>query len=63
MLNNLISNPHHYTTPKARETNTKASVNVCTNSNTFRDMFMSVSTAGREAFAVLEKIGGVPSRR
>ena len=36
MLNDLILNPH---TPKARETNTKASVN--TNSNSFRDMFMA----------------------
>ena len=26
MLNNMISIPHHYTAPKARETNTKASV-------------------------------------
>ena len=26
MLNNLISNSHHYTAPKVRETNTKASV-------------------------------------
>ena len=39
MLNNLISNPHHYTAPKARETNTKAIVN--TNSNSVRDMFMT----------------------
>ena len=39
MLNNLISNPHHYTAPNARKTNTKASVN--NTSNSIRDMFMT----------------------
>ena len=39
MLNNLNSNPHHYTAPKTRETNTEASVN--TNSNSIRDFFMT----------------------
>ena len=39
MLNNLISNPHHYTAPKVRETNTKANAN--TNSNSIRGMFMT----------------------
>ena len=39
MLNNVILNLHHYTEPKAREANTKASVN--TNSNSVRDIFMT----------------------
>ena len=39
MLNNVISNPCHYTTPKAGETITKVSVN--TNSNSYRDMLMT----------------------
>ena len=39
MLNNLISNPHQYVAPKARETNTKASVNA--NSNSIRDMLIA----------------------
>ena len=41
MLDNLISNLYHYTTPKVREVNTKASVK--TNSNSFREMFMTFS--------------------
>ena len=37
-FHDLILNPSHYKTPKAQETNTKASVN--SNSNSFRDMFI-----------------------
>ena len=39
MLNNLISNRHHYIAAKARATNTKPSVN--TNNNSICDMFMT----------------------